>query len=68
VPPQTEARIVQLCRDVLSAETEAEVERIIRELREALQEHLRLAKASLKKQALAIAALDTTNPAGAVTE
>jgi len=66
--PQTEARIQQLCREVLSAETEAEAERVIPELREVLQEHLRLAKASLKKQAIAVAALDTTNPAGVVTE
>ena len=57
---QTEATIQQLCTAVLAAKTEAEVERIIPQLRNALQEHVRLAKASLQDQAVAIAALTTS--------
>lgn len=59
----TEAKIHQLCSAVLAAEAEAEVERIISQLRDALQEHVRLAKASLQDQAVAIAALNTSNAA-----
>ena len=57
---QTEAKIQQLCTAVLAAKTEAEVERIIPQLRNALQEHVRLAQASLQDQAVAIAALTTS--------
>jgi hypothetical protein len=60
VSAQTEAKIQQLCTAVLAAKTEAEVERIIPQLRNALQEHVRLAKASLEDQAVAIAALTTS--------
>jgi len=60
VSAQTEAKIQQLCTAVLAAKTEAEVERIIPQLRNALQEHVRLAKASLQDQAVAIAALTTS--------
>jgi hypothetical protein len=51
-------RLQQLCREVLAAKTSAETERIIPELRAALQEHIRLAKDSLGAQASAIALLD----------
>jgi phage host-nuclease inhibitor protein Gam len=60
VSAQTEAKIQQLCTAVLAASTEADVERIIPQLRDALQEHVRLAKAALEDQAVAIAALDTS--------
>jgi F0F1-type ATP synthase membrane subunit b/b' len=59
VPAHTEAKIHQLCAEALAAKTEADVERIIPQLRAALQEHVRLAKASLEGQVTAIAALDT---------
>ena len=48
-----------LCTEALAAETEADVERIIPELRAALHEHVKLAKDSLEGQVSAIAALDT---------
>ena len=51
-------RLQQLCREVLAAKTSADSERIILELRAALQEHIRLAKDSLGAQASAIALLD----------
>jgi hypothetical protein len=51
-------RLQQLCREVLAAKTSADSERIIPELRAALQEHIRLAKHSLGAQASAIALLD----------
>jgi len=51
-------RLQQLCREVLAAKTSADSERIIPELRAALQEHIRLAKDSLGAQASAIALLD----------
>jgi len=60
VPAHTEAKIHQLCTEALAANTEAEVERIIPELRAALQEHVRLARTSLEGQVNAIAALDSS--------
>ena len=51
-------RLQQLCREVLAAKTSADTERIIPELRAALEEHIRLAKDSLGAQASAIALLD----------
>lgn len=68
VPAHTEAKIHQLCTEALTAKTEADVERIIPELRAALQEHIRLAKASLEGQVSAIAALDTSQSDRGVKE
>jgi len=58
VPADTAMRLQQLCREVLAAKTSADTERIIPELRAALEEHIRLAKDSLGAQASAIALLD----------
>jgi len=58
VPAYTEVRIQQLCTEVLAAKTQADVERIIPELRAALEEHIRLAKHSLQLQASTIALLN----------
>ena len=58
MPADTATRLQQLCREVLAAKTSADTERIIQELRAALQEHIRLAKDSLGAQASAIALLD----------
>jgi hypothetical protein len=58
VPQHTDERVRQLCREVLAATTEAEVERILLKLRAALEEHIRLAKDSLELQASTIALLD----------
>ena len=58
MPADTATRLQQLCREVLAVKTSADTERIIQELRAALQEHIRLAKDSLGAQASAIALLD----------
>ena len=63
MPAHTDAKIHQLCTEALAAGTEADVERIIPELRAALHEHVKLAKTSLEGQVSAIAALDTSQSA-----
>jgi hypothetical protein len=68
VPAHTEAKIHQLCTEALAAQTDADVERIIPELRASLHEHVKLAKASLEGQVSAIAALDTPQGARCVKE
>jgi len=61
VPPHTEARIQQLCSEALAAKTLADVDRILPELRSALEEHIRLAKESLETQVAAITSLDAAS-------
>jgi hypothetical protein len=51
MPLHTEARIHALCKKAVSAHDEAEVERIVSELRTALNEHIRYARVSLQAQA-----------------
>lgn len=58
VPAHTEARIHQLCTEALGAQTQADIERILPELRSALEEHVRLAKTSLEAQVTAITVID----------
>jgi hypothetical protein len=58
VQRETDQRVQRLCKEILAATTKAEVERILPELRAALEEHIRLAKDSLELQAKAIALLD----------
>lgn len=58
VPRATDQRIRLLCEKISAATTKAEAERILPELRAALQEHIRLAKDSLELQAKVIALLD----------
>ena len=43
----TEVRIQQLCTKAIAAKTQIDVDRIIPELRAALQEHVRLVKVAL---------------------
>jgi hypothetical protein len=50
VPRDTDDRIRRLCAEVLEAKTDAEKERSLRQLREALREHIVLAGTSLKLQ------------------
>ena len=52
VPAHTEGRINKLVGEALAATTETDVERILPELRSALQEHIRLAKESLETQSI----------------
>jgi hypothetical protein len=42
VPAHTDARIQRLCTEALAAKTQADVDRILPELRSALEEHVRL--------------------------
>jgi hypothetical protein len=58
MPAHTEVRIQQLCTEALAAKTQADIERIIPELRVALEEHIKLAKDSLGAQAAVIPVLD----------
>jgi hypothetical protein len=58
VPAHTEARIHQLCTEALSAQTPADVDRIVPELRSALEEHIRLARNSLQAQASTLSVLE----------
>jgi hypothetical protein len=61
MPRSTEVRIQQLCQEALAAKTSAELERVIPELRAALEEHTRLAKESLSDQRNRIAARDSAS-------
>jgi hypothetical protein len=51
MPLHTEARIQGLCSEAIAAEDESDVERIVSELRGAITEHIRCARASLVVQA-----------------
>jgi hypothetical protein len=59
MPAYTEGRIRQLCLEVLAAETVTDIDRIITELRAALEEHIRLAKDSLEMQVRTISFMDS---------
>lgn len=61
MPRYTELRIQQLCKEAVEAKTPAELERVIPELRAALEEQTRLAKESLKLQRNSIAARDAAS-------
>ena len=54
MPAYTEARIHQLVKDAIAATSEADIDRILPELRSAMHEHIRLAKESLGAQASAL--------------
>jgi hypothetical protein len=58
MPAHTEVRIQRLCTEALAAKTQADVDRIVPELRAALEEHVRLAKDSLRLQASTVALLN----------
>jgi len=58
VPAYTEARIQQLCTEALAVKSQTDVDRVIPELRAALEEHISLAKDSLGLQASVIALLN----------
>jgi hypothetical protein len=61
VPARTEARIQQLCTEVVAAKTLADVDRILPELRSALEDHVRLAKESLETQIATITSLEAAS-------
>ena len=58
MPAYTEAHIKQLCTEALTAKTQADIDRIIPELRSALEEHIKLAKESLEGQLTAITTIN----------
>ena len=59
---------MQLCTEALVAKTPADVERVLEELRSALEEHIRLAKDSLGAQVTAIAVLDAASQTKGLSE
>jgi hypothetical protein len=61
VPVYTEARIQELCAKALAAEDATEAERILTELRFALEEHIYYAKNSLEAYASVISVLESHN-------
>jgi len=61
LPAHTEARIQQLCTEALAAKTQADVDRILPELRSALEEHVKMAKDSLETQIATITSLDAAS-------
>ena len=65
VPSSTDARINEICNRIrelcggsLTQEDEAEIRRLAMELRDVINEHVRLAKSSLGTKQLAITARD----------
>jgi hypothetical protein len=67
VPAHTDARIQRLCTEALAAKTQADVDRILPELRSALEEHVRLAKESLGTQIATITSLGDLGDAASQT-
>ena len=63
MPHFTETRIRKLCGEAIAVKDDADVERVVNELRSALEEHIRLAKESLSAQAAAISMLDSERTA-----
>jgi hypothetical protein len=59
MPAETDARVHGLCTKLLSVKDEAEVDALLLELREALREHIRLARNSLESQVAALSAVRT---------
>jgi vacuolar-type H+-ATPase subunit D/Vma8 len=57
VPIHTDARIRELCNDLGSVRTDADVERLLSELREALREHILLARNSLEARMAVVSAI-----------
>jgi hypothetical protein len=55
------ARIQQLCTEAVAAKTLADVDRILPELRSALEDHVRLAKESLETQIATITSLEAAS-------
>lgn len=54
MPAHTETQIRELVNAALAASTEADIDRILPELRTALHEHIRLAKESLEAQVVVL--------------
>jgi len=57
LPRHTEVKIDDLCARAKAAKTEREVERVLRQLRAALSEHIVLARQSLEAQISALSTL-----------
>jgi hypothetical protein len=61
----TEDKIEKLCSEAISVKNEGDVERVVPELRSALEEHIRLAKESLTDQAQVISTIVRNEESGA---
>jgi hypothetical protein len=60
VTAHTEARLRQICTDLVAAQTDREIDQILPELQLVLEEHIRVAKESLESQAKIISTLDAS--------
>jgi hypothetical protein len=60
VPRFTEARIQKLCADALAVTNEYDIERVMTQLRSALEEHVRLAHESLDPHATSLSLFDSS--------
>jgi hypothetical protein len=58
MPAHTETLIQRLCAKALAAKTPEDIERVVNELRSALEEHVVMAKDSLEGQVSNFALLD----------
>ena len=58
MPRFTEERIRRLCGEAIAAKTNEDVERVLKELRGALEEHIRLAGESLKSRFVPLPGVD----------
>jgi hypothetical protein len=54
MPRFTDDRIRRLCSQAIACKTQEEIEQVITELRQALQEHIRMARENLTIQATTI--------------
>jgi len=59
VPRHTDIRIKQLCSQTKAAQTDGEAKGVLKELQEALAEHIGLARESLEAQVSTLNALET---------
>ena len=61
MPSSTESRIEELCAEAVRVTNHSDMERVVGELRAALDEHIRQAKVSLESQASASFSLQSTH-------
>jgi len=57
MPRFTQGRIQDLCTQALTVRTSEDIQHVVKELRAALEEHIRLAKNSLENQAATLSTL-----------
>ena len=58
MPAYTEPEIRELCKRLMSLKTEEDLQPVLKQLRKALREHVRLARNSLEAQAAVLQSLE----------